>query len=163
MKLSSLILKLTKHVIQIRNEDCSDTILLENTCYVYNGKLNGSTSLENDNMCYVSFKIREQENAYLGVVKFKTEDQKFLGRQSSLQFHLMPKMCGFSISFQGDNKECPKLLYKPFHSLWELSWKKLNWKSLMKNPFILSYEILYVSLLIYNWLSNWASHFCLPN
>ena len=80
-------------------------------------KLNGSTSLENNNMCYVSFRIREQENAYLGVVKFKTEDQKFLGRQSSLQFHLMRKMCGFSISFQGDNKECPKLLYKPFHSL----------------------------------------------
>ena len=43
-------------------------------------KLNGFTSLENDNMCYVSFRIREQENAYLGVVKFKTEDQKFLGR-----------------------------------------------------------------------------------
>ena len=43
-------------------------------------KLNGSTSLENDNMRYVSFRIREQENAYLGVVKFKTEDQKFLGR-----------------------------------------------------------------------------------
>ena len=31
-------------------------------------------------MRYVSFRIREQENAYLGVVKFKTEDQKFLGR-----------------------------------------------------------------------------------
>ena len=43
-------------------------------------KLNGSTSLENDNMRYVSFRIREQENAYLGVVKFKTEDQKFLRR-----------------------------------------------------------------------------------
>ena len=43
-------------------------------------KLNGSTSLENYNMCYVSFRIREQENAYLGVVEFKTEDQKFLRR-----------------------------------------------------------------------------------
>ena len=43
-------------------------------------KLNGSISLENGNMCYVSFRIREQENAYLGVVKFKTEDQKFLER-----------------------------------------------------------------------------------
>ena len=30
-------------------------------------------------MCYVSFRIRKQKNAYLGVVKFKTEDQKFLG------------------------------------------------------------------------------------
>ena len=28
---------------------------------VRNGKKNGSTSLENDNMCYVSFRIREQE------------------------------------------------------------------------------------------------------
>ena len=43
-------------------------------------KLNGFTSLENDNMRYVSFRIREQENAYLGVIKFKTKDQKFLGR-----------------------------------------------------------------------------------
>ena len=43
-------------------------------------KLNESTSLKNDNMCYISFRIREQKNAYLGVVKFKTEDQKFLGR-----------------------------------------------------------------------------------
>ena len=39
-------------------------LVLENTCYVH----------------YVSFRIREQENVYLGVVKFKTEDQKFLGR-----------------------------------------------------------------------------------
>ena len=31
-------------------------------------KLNGSTSLENDNMCYVSFRIREQEIQYLGVL-----------------------------------------------------------------------------------------------
>ena len=43
-------------------------------------KINGSTSLENDNMCYVSFRIWEQENVYLDVVKFKTEDQKFLER-----------------------------------------------------------------------------------
>ena len=43
-------------------------------------KLNKSTSLKNDNMYYVSFIIREQKNAYIGVVKFKTEDQKFLGR-----------------------------------------------------------------------------------
>ena len=28
---------------------------------VRSGKKNGSTSLENDNMCYVSFRIREQE------------------------------------------------------------------------------------------------------
>ena len=43
-------------------------------------KLNESTSLENDNMCYVSFRIREQECAYLSVVEFKIEDQKYLGR-----------------------------------------------------------------------------------
>ena len=36
---------------------------------VRSGKKNGSTSLENDNMCYVSFRIR----AYLGVVKFKSK------------------------------------------------------------------------------------------
>ena len=36
------------------------TKLLENI-HVRSGKLNGSTSLENDNMFYVSFRIREQE------------------------------------------------------------------------------------------------------
>ena len=56
MKLLSLIPKVTKHVIQIRNEDRSDTIFLENI-HVRSGKLNKSTSLENDNMCYVSFRI----------------------------------------------------------------------------------------------------------
>ena len=45
-------------------------------CTVENN--NGSTSLENDNMHYVSFRF-ENKNVYLGAVKFKTEDQKFLG------------------------------------------------------------------------------------
>ena len=31
------------------------------SCYVRSGKLNGSTSLKNDNMCYVSFRIWKQE------------------------------------------------------------------------------------------------------
>ena len=71
---------------------------------------------------------------------------------SSLQFHLMLKMCGLSISFHGENNECPTFTYKPFHSLCDHN----------ENPYeSLSYEnhfeILYVSLLIYNWLSNWAS------
>ena len=40
---------------------------------------NGSTSLENDNMCYVSFRIREQECVpWCGEIQIK--DQKFLGR-----------------------------------------------------------------------------------
>ena len=61
MKLLSLIPKLTKHVIQIRNEDRSDTICWKIHVLYVAEKLNGSTSLENDNMCYVSFIIREQE------------------------------------------------------------------------------------------------------
>ena len=39
MKLLSLIPKLTKHVIQIRNEDRSDTICWKYACYVRSGKL----------------------------------------------------------------------------------------------------------------------------
>ena len=40
-------------------EDRSDTICWKNRCA--QRKKNGTTSLENDNMCYVSFGIREQE------------------------------------------------------------------------------------------------------
>ena len=39
-------------------EDRSDTICWKNRCA--QRKKKGSTSLENDNMCYVSFRIREQ-------------------------------------------------------------------------------------------------------
>ena len=55
MKLLSLIVKLTKHVIQIGIEDRSDT-----NCWKYKctqRKINGSTSFAIDNMHYVSFKI----------------------------------------------------------------------------------------------------------
>lgn len=58
MKLLSQIPKLTKHVIQNRNEDRSDTICWKNTCYATE-KLNGSTSFENDNMHCVNFRIYE--------------------------------------------------------------------------------------------------------
>ena len=69
-------------------------------------KLNGSTSLENNIMCYVSFKIKEQENVYLGVVKFKTEDQKFLGRLLIFTLiPLTPKKCGLSIGYKGRIRE----------------------------------------------------------
>ena len=64
-------------------------------------KKNGSTSLENDNMCYVSFKIREQE-----CVPWCGEIQN---QRSEVRFHLMPKMCGLLISFQGENEKCPTL------------------------------------------------------
>ena len=55
----------------------------------------------------------------------------------------MPKICGLSISFQGENKEYPTLLYKPFHSLYDLN--ERPYESIIKNL----NEILYVSLLIY--------------
>ena len=41
-------------------EDRYDTICWKNRCAQWKKK-KGSTSLENDNMCYVSFRIREQE------------------------------------------------------------------------------------------------------
>ena len=61
MKLSSVILKLTKHVIQFEIEDRSDTICWKNRC-MQRKKFNGSTSFAIDNMHYVSFRIWEQES-----------------------------------------------------------------------------------------------------
>ena len=60
MKPLSLILKLTKHVIQIRNKDHSDTFWWKITCTAE--KFNGSTSFAIDNMCYVNFRIYDQES-----------------------------------------------------------------------------------------------------
>ena len=53
-------------------------------------------------------------------------------------YNLMPKMCGLSISFQGENKECPTLTYKPFHSLYDLNEKP--YESLIKILMKVSYE-----------------------
>ena len=53
--------------------------LCDENMHVRSGKINGSTSFAIDNMYYVSSEF-ENKNAYLGVMKFKTEDQKFLGR-----------------------------------------------------------------------------------
>ena len=72
--------------------------------YICNGKINGSTSFATDNMCYVSSEYKNKR-VYLGVVKFKTKDQKFL--RILLIFNLipfMPKKCDLSISFQWENK-----------------------------------------------------------
>ena len=77
--------------------------------YICNGKINGSTSFATDNMCYVSSEYKNKR-VYLGVVKFKTKDQKFLRilliftqipRTLLIftQIPLMPKKCGLSISF----------------------------------------------------------------
>ena len=83
---------------------------------------------------------------YLGMVNFKTKDQKFL--RALLIFTpipLVPKKCGLSISFyefvQGRLRECLTLTYKSFHVL-------------TKNSTCFS---------TYNWLSNWASLLGLSN
>ena len=52
----------------------------------------------------------------------------------------MPKKCGLSISFQGENKS---VAYTYIHTI----------SFLMKN----SYYILYVSLIVLNWISNLTS------
>ena len=73
---------------------------------------------------------------YLGAVKFKTKNQKYLGTLLIFtSIPLVPKKCGLSISLyvcvQGRIRECPTLTYKPFHT---------------------SYKILYISLLIIDYL-----------
>ena len=97
MKLLSLIPKLIKHVIQIRNWRPFWYHLLDK--YICSGKTNESTSFAIDNMCYVSSKYKNKR-VHLGAVKFKTKDQKFL--RTLLIFTLiplMPKKCGLLINF----------------------------------------------------------------
>ena len=114
-------------------------------------KLNGSTSFENDNMHYVNFRIWEQECVpWCGEIQNRRSE--VLGNTFNL--HSNSTQCPRCVVSQSVSKERIKNVQhshkNPFHSLWELSWKSLN-------------EILYVSLLIYNWLSNWASLLGLPN
>ena len=53
---------------------------------VRSGKKNGSTSLENDNMCYVSFRIREQECVpWCGEIQ--NQRSKVLGKTFNLHFN----------------------------------------------------------------------------
>ena len=66
--------------------------------HVCSGKNNGSTSFAIDNMCYVNFRIWEQESAP-GCDEFQNKDYKHLG--ILLIFTPIPltlKMCGLSIS-----------------------------------------------------------------
>ena len=46
-------------LVKVKNDKARVIALLEKQMCV--AEKNGSTSLENDNMCYVSFRIREQE------------------------------------------------------------------------------------------------------
>jgi len=77
---------------------------------------------------------------YFGVLNFKNKDYKYLRTLLiSTPIPLMPKKCGLSISFyecvQRRIRECPTLIYKPFLFL---------------------YQIMYVSLLITNYLIGLA-------
>ena len=69
----------------------------------------GSISLENDNICYVSFRIREQECVpWCGEIQ--NQRLEVLGKTFNLHSNSTwcPR-CGLLISFQGENKECPTL------------------------------------------------------
>ena len=157
MKLLSLIPKLTKHVIQIRNwRSLWYHFIGKNTCAQW--KNNRSTSFAIDNMCYVSFRIWEQECVpWCGEIK--TEDQKFLGRLFNL--HSNSTWCPRCVVSQSVSKERIKSVQhshtKPFHSLYDLKWKTL-WKSLMKtfyeNP--LMKFCMFLSLYITNYLIGLA-------
>ena len=126
MKLLSMIPKLTKHVILIRNWRSLWYQLLEKHMYVLHTKhtqrkINESTSFAIDNMYYVNFRIKNKK-VYLSAMKFKTKDYKYLGTLLIFTLiPLVPKKCGLSISLyicvQGRIRECPTLTYKSFHSL----------------------------------------------
>ena len=66
--------------------------------HVCSGKNNGSTSFVIDNICYVNFKIWEQESVPW-CDEFQKKDCKHLGiLLISTPIPLMPKMCGLSIN-----------------------------------------------------------------
>ena len=83
--------------------DC-EKYLLENHMFVSHTKqtqrkIIGFTSFAIDNMHYVSFRIYNKK-VYLGVVNFKTKNQKFSRTLSIfIPIPLTPKICGLSISY----------------------------------------------------------------
>ena len=120
---------------------------------------NGSTSLENDNMCYVSFRIREQECvSWCGEIQNRKSE--VLGNTFNLHFNSTP--CPRCVVYQSISKERIKSVqhsHKNISFLMRTLMKRLNekshekalWKSVCFSPYI------------YNWLSNWANLLGLPN
>ena len=117
-------------------------------------KLNGSTSLENDNMCYVSFRIYEQECVpWCGEIQnWRSE---VLGKIFNL--HSNSTWCPRCVVSQSVSKERMKSVqhsHKNISFIMRTLMKRLNEKSLIKTPY--SNSVCF-SPYIYNWLSNWVS------
>ena len=120
---------------------------------------NGSTSLKNDNMCYISFRIREQECVpWCGEIQ--NQRSEVLGKTFNL--HSNSTWCPRCVVSQSVSKERIKSVqhsHKNISFLMRTLMKRLNekshekalWKSVCFSPYI------------YNWLSNWASLLGLPN
>ena len=79
-------------------------------------KINGSTLFALDNMYYVNSEYKNKR-VYLSAVKFKTKDQKYLGKLLIFTpISLVPKKCGLSIGLyvyvQGRIRQWLTLTYK---------------------------------------------------
>ena len=122
-------------------------------------KLNGSTSLENDNMNYVSFRIREQECIpWCGEIQ--NQRSEVLGKTFNL--HSNFTWCPRYVVSQSVSKERIKSIQHSYTNHFILCMilmkdlMKVSYKNLMK-------FCMFLSFYIYNWLSNWASLLGLPN
>ena len=88
-------------------------------------KINRSTSFAINNIFYVNFRIQEQESVpWCGEIQ--NQILKVLGNTFNLNSNSTnAKKCGLSINFyecvQRRIRECPTLIYKPFHTLTKLA------------------------------------------
>ena len=114
-----------------------ESLLLENMYVMCTAKkLNRSTSLENDNTCYVSFKIWEQECVpWCGEIQ--NQRLEVLGKTFNL--HSNSTWCPRCVVSQSVFKERIKSVQHSHKNIlfhMRTLMKRLNEKSLMKNPYI---------------------------
>ena len=107
-------------------------------------KINGSTSLENDNMCYVSFKIWEQE-CVPWCDEIQNRRSEVLGKTFNLYSN--STWCPRCVVSQSVFKERIKSVQHSYTNHFILC--MILMKDLMKVSSKKTYENLYISLLIY--------------
>ena len=107
-------------------------------------KINGSTSLENDNMCYVSFKIWEQECVpWCGEIQNRRSEVL----RKTFNLYSNSTWCPICVVSQSVSKERIKSVQHSYTNHFILC--MILMKDLMKVSSKKTYENLYVSLLIY--------------
>ena len=143
MKLLSLIPKLTKHVIQIRNWRPLWYQLLEKHIFILHTrhtqqKINGSTLFAINNMYYANFRTQEQESIpWCGEI----QNQRLEVLENTFNLHSNSTLCPRSVVSQSDSngriREWLTLTYTPFHSLWKTLMKFCMFFSLYLTDYLI--------------------------